>query len=105
VGLPWDILGIVRLFQPLLELALPSDRHVDNVAVTPDSPQEDSIALASMIPLSYYHGLYFPQRFQYHFESRVFFQGCQRRNRHLATLAYSSIKKSFHPPKRQTITT
>jgi len=105
VGLPWDILGIVRLFQPLLELALPSDRHVDNVAVTPDSPQEDSIALASMIPLSYYHGLYFPQRFQYHFERGVFFSRLQReRNRHLAALAYSSIKKSFHPSKRQTIT-
>jgi len=105
VGLPWDILGIVRLFQPLLELALPSDRHVDNVAVTPNSPQEDSIALASMIPLSYYHGLYFPQRFQYHFQRGVFFSRLQReRNRQLATLAYSSIKKSFHPPKRQTIT-
>jgi omega-hydroxy-beta-dihydromenaquinone-9 sulfotransferase len=76
VGLPWDILGIVRLFQPLLELALPSDRHIDNVAVTPDSPQEDSIALASMIPFSYYHGLYFPQRFQYHFDRGVFFDGC-----------------------------
>lgn len=105
VGLPWDILGIVRLFQPLLELALPSDRHVDNVAVTPDSPQEDSIALASMIPLSYYHGLYFPQRFQYHFQRGVFFSRLQReRNRQLAALAYSSIKKSFYPPKRQTIT-
>ena len=79
VGLPWDILGIVRLLQPLLELALPSDRHVDNVAVTPDSPQEDSIALASMIPLSYYHGLYFPQRFQYHFGRGVFFQGCSEK--------------------------
>jgi omega-hydroxy-beta-dihydromenaquinone-9 sulfotransferase len=78
VGLPWDILGIVRLFQPLLELALPSDRHVDQVAVTPDSPQEDSIALASMITLSYYHGLYFPQRFQYHFDRGVFFDGCSQ---------------------------
>lgn len=76
VGLPWDILGIVRLFQPLLELALPSDRHVDNVAVTPHSPQEDSIALASMLPLSYYHGLYFPKRFRYHFDRGVFFDGC-----------------------------
>ncbi|MBE9167547.1 sulfotransferase [Pleurocapsales cyanobacterium LEGE 06147] len=76
VGLPWDLLGIVRLFQPLMELALPSDRYVDNVAVKPDSPQEDSIALASMIPLSYYHGLYFPKRFKYHFNRGVFFDGC-----------------------------
>jgi hypothetical protein len=76
VGLPWDLLGMVRLFQPLMELALPSDRYVDNVAVKPDSPQEDSIALANMIPLSYYHGLYFPKHFQYHFNRGVFFEGC-----------------------------
>lgn len=76
VGLPWDILGMVRMFQPLMELALPSDRYVDNVAVKPDSPQEDSIALANMIPTSYYHGLYFPKRFQYHFQRGVFFDNC-----------------------------
>lgn len=75
-GLPWDILGIVRAFEPLLEKALPEDRYVDNVAVTPNSPQEDSIALASMLPLSYYHSLYFPKRFEYHFRRGVYFEGC-----------------------------
>ena len=78
-GLPWDILGIVRTLEPLLELALPSDRYVDNVAVQPDSPQEDSIALASMAPMSYYHGLYFPQHFKRHFNRGVFFEGCDAR--------------------------
>jgi len=72
-GLPWNILGIVRLFRPLLEKALPEDRHVDQVAVNPDSPQEDSIPLASMGAASYYHGLYFPQHFQKHFQRGVFF--------------------------------
>ena len=75
-GLPWDILGIVRTLEPLLELALPSDRYVDNVAVKPDSPQEDSIALASMASVSYYHGLYFPKHFKRHFKRGVFFDGC-----------------------------
>ena len=78
-GLPWDVLGIVRTFEPLLEKALPSDRYVDNVAVTPTSPQEDSIALASMLPLSYYHSLYFPRRFAYHFRRGVYFAGCSER--------------------------
>ncbi len=72
-GLPWNILGIIRLFRPLLEKALPEDRHVDRVAVNPDSPQEDSIPLASMGASSYYHGLYFPQHFQKHFLRGVFF--------------------------------
>ncbi len=76
-GLPWDALGLARALAPLLKRALPSDRYVDNVRVTPDSPQEDSIALSNMLPLSYYHGLYFPQRFRHHFERGVFFDGCR----------------------------
>ncbi len=75
-GLPWDILGIVRTLEPLLNQALPSDRYVDQVAVQPDSPQEDAIPLASMGVDSYYHGLYFPKRFQHHFNRGVFFEGC-----------------------------
>ncbi|MEL7315395.1 MAG: sulfotransferase [Cyanobacteria bacterium J06559_3] len=71
-GLPWDILGLVRTLEPLLEKALPSDRYVDNVAVTPESPQEDSIPLATMGAASYYHGLYFPQHFEAHFRREVF---------------------------------
>ena len=76
-GLPWDVLGIVRALRPLLERALPSDRYVDNVRVTPDSPQEDSIPLSNMLPLSYYHGLYFPRRFRQHFRRGVFFEDCR----------------------------
>ena len=71
-GLPWDILGLVRTLEPLLEKALPSDRYVDNVAVHPKSPQEDSIPLATMGATSYYHGLYFPQQFETHFRREIF---------------------------------
>ncbi len=74
-GLPWDILGLVRRLEPLLEKALPSDRYVDQVAVTPTSPQEDAIPLATMGAASYYHGLYFPRHFRHHFERGVFFDG------------------------------
>ncbi len=75
-GLPWDLLGIVRVLRPLLEKALPVSRYVDEVAVDADSPQEDSIALANMLPLSYYHGVYFPRRFEHHFYRGVFFDDC-----------------------------
>lgn len=76
-GLPWDLLGLVRALRPLLDRALPPDRYVDNVPVHPDSPQEDSIALANMLPLSYYHGLYFPRRFERHFRRGVFLEDCR----------------------------
>lgn len=79
-GLPWDLLGIVRALEPLLERALPQDRYVDNVAVNPDSPQEDSIPLANMGEPSYYHGLYFPRRFAHHFRRGVYFENCSTKD-------------------------
>jgi hypothetical protein len=104
-GLPWDVLGIVRAFEPLLEQALPSDRFVDNVAVTPTSPQEDSIPLATMGAASYYHGMYFPQQFEAHFRRDVFqtgdrveaddFDRWQRLHRHF--LRAVSIQQGHKP--------
>ena len=90
-GLPWDLLLIGGLFRPLLEKALPEGRAIDNVAVTPDSPQEDEIALASMTTLSFYHALYFPRRFEDHLNAGLFLDGVapaeierwERRVRHL----------------------
>jgi len=74
-GLPWDMLGIARVFRPLLERALPSERFIDRVPVNPDSPQEDEIALASMTHMSFYHGIYFPERLQELFDRGIFFDG------------------------------
>ena len=76
VGLPWDMLGLGSLLRPLLERALPERRYIDNVAVRPDSPQEDEIALANMSPLSFYHGLYFPRRFDEDLRRGLYHEGC-----------------------------
>jgi hypothetical protein len=71
-GLPWNFLILGRALRPLLQRALPESRLIDNVAVEPDSPQEDEIALASMQSLSYYHALYFPEDFGQLFEPGAF---------------------------------
>ncbi len=71
-GLPWDFLLLGRALRPLLKRALPESRLIDNVAVNPDSPQEDEIALASMQTLSYYHALYFPNSLEVKFERGAF---------------------------------
>jgi len=71
-GLPWDFLLLGRALHPLLKRALPESRLIDNVAVNPDSPQEDEIALASMQCLSYYHALYFPEKLAEYFERGAF---------------------------------
>lgn len=74
-GLPWEMLTLVKMLRPMLEKQLPEGRYIDNVAVTPDSPQEDEIALANMHPLSYYHALYFPKTFRQQFDKTVFLDG------------------------------
>lgn len=76
VGLPWDFLTITGLFGDILARSLPEDRFIDAMQVTPDSPQEDEIGLASMQPISFYHGLYFPTRLQENFDAGIFFDGC-----------------------------
>jgi hypothetical protein len=76
VGLPWDMFGIARALRPLLERQLPERRFIDNIPVTPTSPQEDEIALANMSPLSFYHGLYFPREFDHLIDRGLFFDGC-----------------------------
>ncbi|MGE0435239.1 MAG: sulfotransferase, partial [Planctomycetota bacterium] len=78
-GLPWELLTLATWLRPLLEKALPEDRYVDNVAVTPGSPQEDEIPLASMQPLSVFHANYFPRHFERNFNRAVFGDGVSPR--------------------------
>lgn len=74
-GLPWDLFGLARMFNPLLERALPKHRYIDNIPVRPDSPQEDEIAVANMTSVSFYHGIYMPKAFDEHLKRGLFFEG------------------------------
>lgn len=78
-GLPWDLFGLARVFNTVLERALPERRFIDNIPVKPDSPQEDEIAVANMTDLSFYHGIYFPRAFSDHLRRGLFFDGCSKR--------------------------
>jgi len=79
-GMPWDFVGLGRALRPLLERVLPKHRYIDAIPVTPDSPQEDEIALASMTPVSFYHGIYFPKKFDEHLQKGLFFEGCSKQD-------------------------
>lgn len=78
-GLPWDLFGLAQAFRPILEKALPEHRYIDKIPVTPDSPQEDEIAIANMTDLSFYHGIYFPRAFAEFLNRGIFFEGCAER--------------------------
>jgi omega-hydroxy-beta-dihydromenaquinone-9 sulfotransferase len=75
-GLPWDLFGLAKIFNPILERALPEHRYIDNIPVKPDSPQEDEIAIANMSEVSFYHGIYFPGNFAENVQRGLFFDGC-----------------------------
>jgi len=102
-GLPWDFLTLATLLQPLLEKALPQDRFIDQVQVTPDAPQEDEIALASMQPVSFYHGLYFPRHFQRNLEAGLFFDHCtpEQVQRWEWAMTHFCAKLQHQAPQRQ----
>ena len=74
-GLPWDCLLLARWLRPLLLRMLPEGRFIDQVAVGPDSPQEDETAIANMTRLSYFHAIYFPARFRALFRRGLFLEG------------------------------
>ena len=75
-GMPLECLTLGRWLRPILKRMLPKTRYVDQMAVSPDSPQEDEIPLASMAPISFYHGVYFPRHFEYHMNRSFFLEGC-----------------------------
>jgi hypothetical protein len=75
-GLPHEFLTLGRWLRPLLAFMLPNTRYVDQVEVRLDSPQEDEIPLSAMNPISFYHGIYFPRRFERHFRRSMYLEGC-----------------------------
>lgn len=77
-GLPAETLTLARWIRPFLEKQLPDSRYIDNIPVTPTSPQEDEIALANLSPLSFYHGIYFPKRFDWFVNRGLFFDGASK---------------------------
>jgi hypothetical protein len=78
-SLPWEALGLGRLVRRYIEPYLPPDRLIDRVALHADAPTEDEIALANMVPLSYYHAIYFPRCFREHYLRGLLFDGCSER--------------------------
>ena len=98
-GLPWDYLTLSATMKPLLAKMLPKDRYIDNVEVNPDSPQEDEIALANLQELSFYHAIYFPDRFPEWFDKGVFLDGVtpaeKSRWERALMLLYRKLERKF----------
>lgn len=101
-GLPWDMFGIANFLKPLLEKTIPEDRYIDNIPVTPDAPQEDEIALASMTPVSFYHAIYFPKQFDHNLKHGLYPDLWNKQERESRTFAFTHfIRKLAHQQGKQ----
>jgi hypothetical protein len=76
-GLPWEALSLARLLRPFIDEYLPTRRFMDAVRIESSSPTEDEIALANMLPISYYHAIYFPRRFARSYRAGLLFEDCR----------------------------
>ncbi len=72
VGLPAEALGLARVAAPFVGQFFPRTRLIDHIALTPDLPQEDELAIANLSTLSCNHGIYFPSRLMQEFDRGVF---------------------------------
>lgn len=97
VGLPGEALGLARVARPFVEQFFPRTRLIDEMALGPDLPQEDELALANLSLLSMNHGLYFPRRLRREFDRGVFGLGVSEREwrRWSATLRAYVAKMTF----------
>ena len=72
VGLPAEALGLARIAAPFVGQFFPRTRLIDHIALAPDLPQEDELAMANLSTLSCNHGIYFPSRLMREFDRGVF---------------------------------
>ena len=102
VGMPWEMLYLGRAIQPLLNKALPDSRYIDNIPVTPTSPQEDEIAIANMSDMSFYHAIYFPAQFEHFLNRGLFFDGASEAQIDAWKQAFLRFLRKLERPPGQT---
>lgn len=89
--------------QSLIARSMPKKRHMDNVSLGADLPQEEEMAMANISPHSFYVGLYFPNRMPELFTRYVLFEGLTPREHAEWKQAYLSLLKKVayvNPGKR-----
>jgi hypothetical protein len=63
-----------RLIRNIFKLFLHEKRPMDNIMVTPESPEEPEHAICNLIPYGFFQGFCFPDRMMNYFYSSVLFE-------------------------------
>lgn len=73
-AMPLDMLGPkVKIFDKIIDRALPDDRGFDKVKLTLAEPQEEEMALGNLNPIGFYNTYYFPAEKEWHRDRSLFF--------------------------------
>jgi hypothetical protein len=69
-----DLFLLGRPIRNIFKLFLHEKRPMDNVRVTPESPEEPEHAIGNLVPYGFYQGFCFPDRMMDYFRSSVLFE-------------------------------
>jgi hypothetical protein len=84
-----------RPIRSIFQLFLHEKRPMDNVLVTPESPEEPEHAIGNLVPYGFYQGFCFPDRMMDYFRSSVLFENDPSGEIHqLWRQAYMSILRA-----------
>jgi len=70
-----DMFLLGKPIRDIFKLFLHEKRPMDNVLVTPESPEEPEHAIGNIIPYGFYQGFCFPDRMMEYFNNSVLFEG------------------------------
>ncbi len=79
--IPWDFFCINERHADYFERRLPKIRPMDQIRLSPESPAEESLCLANMCTLSFYHLFYFPMHMTEIFRRSVLLDVPEREKR------------------------
>lgn len=71
---PGMIIANEETFRNLVKNHLPAKRPMDDLEMHANLPYEEEYAIANMSPFSFYHGWYFPKRWNHYFDKYVLFK-------------------------------
>ncbi|MBN2307352.1 MAG: sulfotransferase, partial [Candidatus Hydrogenedentes bacterium] len=90
---PASFLTGLSTLRPLIARHVPDTRHMDNMPLSVDSPQEEEFALCNLTPYSFYVGWYFPRQMRELFHNYVLFDGASSQAREEWAEVYLGVLK------------
>lgn len=94
-ALPWGCNGKLKIARWFIRKAMPKTRGMDDLPVTPDTPQEEEIALGNMNVLSFFNTFYFPRKLMTHYREAVLFEGISQRKIDKFASIYRYLVRKF----------